>query len=173
MQATQLRNLVPNQSQPETLVSQVDAYWQNEPRPNLNRASKDGAAFFRCGRYFTVGHEWYASLREDRDVGPYATREGAEMALASHLTACCLESFGSIQQIGSRDDRDPTVLELLVQELASCREHCRVRSENSAYAWAQQRLTAFDEHPDEHDHVKIRARALRHFMRELDCCTST
>ena len=88
---------------------------------------------------------------------------------ASHLAACCLEIIGSIQKIGSGNDRDPTVLELLVQELASCREHCRARSENSAYAWAKQRLTDFDEHPDEHDNVKVRARALRHFIRELDC----
>ena len=136
------RNLVHKQSQPETFVSQIGTSEQNESRQNLDRASEHGRSFFRSGRYFTVGHEWYALLREDRNLGPYVTREQAEMALASHLAACCLETIGSIQKIGSGNDRDPTVLELLVQELAACREHCRVRSENSAYAWAKQRLTA-------------------------------
>lgn len=169
MQNAPPRNLIRYQDQPQTLASRVGADGQDEPRQNSNRIAKHRRAFFRSGRYFTVGHEWYASLRADKHLGPYVTREEAEMALASHLTACCLESFFSIRQMTSRDDRDPTVLELLVQELAACREHCRVRSENSAYAWAKQRLTEFDEHPDEHDHVKIRARALRHFLRELDC----
>ena len=169
MQKIQPRNFTRKQSQPETFAIDVVASEQNEPRRNQDRTSKRGRSFFRSGRYFTVGHEWYALLREDKTLGPYATGEEAEMALASYMADCCLKNFRSIQQMSSVHDRDPTVLELLVQELASCREHCRVRSENSAYAWAKQRLTDFDEQLNEHDSVEVRARAIKHFLRGLDC----
>jgi len=137
---------------------------EHEQRRILNRGSEPERAYFRCGRYFTVGHEWYAMTREGESIGPCATRHLAEIALASHLTDRGFDIFGQIGQF----ERDPTVLEVLAQELAYCQQHSRLRTENSAYVWAQQRLAKFEKNPAEHDHADIRAGALRHFLSGLD-----
>ena len=135
----------------------------------LNRGSEPQRAYFRCGRYFTVGHEWYATVREGTEIGPFTTRNEAELALAGHVTACFVKSCGHIGQLDAHGVRDATTLEVLVQELASCREQARLRrSENSAYAWAKQRLEEIDKHSEKFDHADIRAKALKHFLAELD-----
>lgn len=134
----------------------------------LNRESENEVAYFRCDRYFTVGHEWYVTTREGTDLGPYTTRHEAELMLAHHLTNHVLNISKHIGAIAERGERDATMLEVLIQELASCQEQSRLRTENSAYAWAQQRLAKFEEHPAEHDHADIRTSALKHFLSELD-----
>lgn len=138
-----------------------------ESHPILNRGPEHDRVYFRCGRYFTVGHEWYVTLREEKDIGPYASRDEAELALACHVTACFLAA-GHIGQLDAHGGRDATVLEVLVQELASCQEQARLRNENSAYVWAQQRLDEFAEHPEKYGYVDTRVKALRHFLSELD-----
>ena len=142
--------------------------YQHDQSRILNRGSEAERNYFRCGRYFTVGHEWYATTREGHDVGPCATRRQAEMTLARHLADEVIKVPGQMGQIVAHRDRDATELEVLVQELANCRQHSLLRSENGAYVWAQQRLTKFEEYPAEHDHAQIRASALRYFLSELD-----
>lgn len=137
----------------------------------LNRGLEQDHVYFRCGRYFTIGHEWYVTVREGHDIGPFASRNEAEMSLAGHVTACFVAS-GHIGQLDAHGGRDATVLEVLVQELASCREQARLRQENAAYVWAQQRLDEFNEHPKKYGYIDIRVRALRHFLSELDSYAS-
>jgi hypothetical protein len=134
----------------------------------LNRGSEQEKTYFRCDRYFSVGHEWYAMTREGRDLGPYASREAAELGLARHVTDCFLTSSGYTRKLDVHGKREPTVLEVLVQELAGCWEQYRLRNENSAYVWAQQRLQALDKHPAVFDRAPVRARALEFFLSELD-----
>ncbi|MGB5254189.1 MAG: DUF6316 family protein, partial [Sedimenticolaceae bacterium] len=140
----------------------------NNLQRRLDQASSAERSFFRSDRYFTVGHEWYASTREGKDIGPFFDRDDAEMALACHVTECFIDGRGYIAKLGGDNKRDSTFLELMVQELAACREQLRRRSEISAYAWAKQRLSKFHENPTAYDHVEIRARALKRFMQELD-----
>jgi len=90
------------------------------------------------------------------------------MALANHVTACFFASRGHIGQIDAHGERDATMLEVLVQEMASGHEHARLRSENCAYIWATQRLEQIDKHPEDFDHANARARALMHFLAQLD-----
>jgi hypothetical protein len=90
------------------------------------------------------------------------------MALANHVTACFFASRGHIGQIDAHGERDATMLEVLVQEMASGREHARLRSENCAYIWAKQRLEEIDKHPEGFDHANARASALAYFMAQLD-----
>jgi len=134
----------------------------------LNRGSELPRQFFRCGRYSTVGHEWYVSIREGNELGPYATRDEAELALADHVTSCFIDSHGYIGQIDAHTRRDATVLEVLVQELATCREQIYIRGENAAFAWAKRRLDAMDENPESFSRVRARVHALTYFLRELD-----
>jgi hypothetical protein len=147
---------------------------QHHPRQHrgshhiLNRGSEPQRAYFRCGRYFTVGHEWYATVREGTEIGPFTTRNEAQMALANHVTACFIASCGHIGQIDAHGERDATMLEVLVQELASGREHARLRSENCAYIWAKQRLEEIDNHPEKFVHADVRVNALQYFLSELD-----
>lgn len=168
MQSSQQRVVRSHQGLADMLGSQHATSWQHEPSLRLNRGSERRHSYFRCGRFFTVGHEWYVSVREGRDLGPYTTRYEARMALACHVTTCFVGASGHIGQLDAHGERDATMLEVLVQELASCREQARLRNENSAYIWAQQRLEELDEHPEDHDHADVRASALRYFLFELD-----
>lgn len=168
MQKNQQRNTAPDRGGRNAFTGRQGPFIPHESARILNRGAEHERRYFRCGRYFTVGHEWYATIREGRDIGPYATRAEAEMALARHVTDCFVDRAGHIGQLDAHGRRDATVLEVLVQELASCREQARLRNENSAYIWAQQRLAAFEEHPARYDHARIRANALRYFLAELD-----
>lgn len=141
---------------------------QHSQRRMLNRGSEPERGYFRCDRYFTVGHEWYATTREGQDIGPFATRNQAKMALANHLAERVFDIPGKTGQLAVHSEREMTELEVLIQEFATCRQHAQFRSENSAYVWAQQRLVRFEEHSVEHAHAGIRASALRHFLSELD-----
>lgn len=147
--------------------SAVALHGQEAPPPPLNRGLEPRRTFFRCGRYFTVGNDWYATARGGREIGPFATRDEAEIALARHVTACFIRSSGHIGQLDAHGRRDATVLEVLVQELASCWEQARMRSENSAYAWAKQRLEAIEAHPEDFTYPNVRPRALRQFLTDL------
>ena len=40
---------------------------------------------FRTSRYFCASGEWYFSTRENKDFGPFVSREHAEMALSRYL----------------------------------------------------------------------------------------
>ena len=144
------------------------SWGHHESHNTLNRGSEPRRAYFRCGRYFTVGHEWYATVREGTEIGPFPTRNEAQMALADHVTACFFASRGHIGQIDAHGGRDATLLEVLVQEMASGQEHARLRSENCAYIWAKQRLEEIDRHPEDFDHANARASALRYFLTQLD-----
>jgi hypothetical protein len=168
VQKNQQRNTTPGPGGRNAFSSRHRSFVPHGPEQILNRGSEHERRYFRCGRYFSVGHEWYATIREGRDIGPYATRAEAEMALARHVTDCFVDRTGHIGQLDAHGRRDATELEVIVQELASCREQARLRNENSAYLWAQQRLAEYEGHPEEHDHAGIRASALRYFLSELD-----
>lgn len=168
MQKTQQRSSSPVRGGRETYLNRYGSALHKGHGRLLNRGTEHERRYFRCGRYFTVGHEWYATIREGRDIGPYTTREEAEMALARHVTDCFVDHAGHIGQLDAHGRREATVLEVLVQELASCREQARLRNENSAYVWAQRRLAEYQEHPARHDHAGVRANALRSFISELD-----
>ena len=40
---------------------------------------------FRTDRYFCASGDWFFTTREDRDFGPFVSREHAEMALTRYL----------------------------------------------------------------------------------------
>jgi len=42
------------------------------------RSGETPRVWFRTNRFFSVGGQWYFATRETLDVGPYATRAGAE-----------------------------------------------------------------------------------------------
>jgi len=65
--------------------------------PNLNdqpipkgvslevRGGEQDKFWFRSDRFFTAGSQWYFTTRENRDVGPYASREDAAHGLELFL----------------------------------------------------------------------------------------
>jgi len=134
----------------------------------FNRGNEPQQAYFRCGRFFTVGHEWYATVREGRTLGPFVTKDQAQMNLACFVTDRFVGSNGHIGQLDAHGGREATTLEILVQELSSCREQARLRGENCAFIWAQQRLEDFEKDPGAVGDAEIRGAALRHFLFELD-----
>lgn len=163
MQRTQYRTTEPGRN------SAGIWYRSQELHAMRNRGSEPRRAYYRCGRFCTVGHEWYVTVREGHEMGPYATRDEAELALACHVTSRFITSSGHIVgQLDAHGERDATTLEILVQELTSCREQSRLRSKNCSYAWAMDRLEKINGHPERFDYPGIRSHALKHFLSELD-----
>jgi hypothetical protein len=133
-----------------------------------NRGSEPSRRYFRCERFFTVGHEWYFTTREGLDIGPYASRPQAEIALAKYVARRCATSPDGVAEMFHGKGRETTPLEAQVGEVLSCWQQRRLRSGNSAYVWARQRLQQLRQHPETFDHASIRSRVLEHLLRELD-----
>jgi len=53
------------------------------------RGEEQDKFWFRSDRFFTADKQWYFTTRENRDVGPYASREDAEHGL--ELFIDCVE----------------------------------------------------------------------------------
>ena len=49
-----------------------------------HREGELGAVPFRSGRFFYIDSKWYFSCREGREVGPFSSKQAAEMALADY-----------------------------------------------------------------------------------------
>ena len=65
---------------------------------NTNRSSSESTEtrrgeqdkfWFRSDRFFSVGNDWYFTTREQRDVGPFGSREDAAHGLALFIE--CIE----------------------------------------------------------------------------------
>ena len=49
------------------------------------RAGEDPEFSVRYGRFYLVGREWYFSVRETQDQGPFSSRDNAEQGLKIFL----------------------------------------------------------------------------------------
>ena len=139
-----------------------------EPLAIHNRGSEPACRYFRCERFFTVGHEWYFATREGLDIGPYATRPQAEIALAKYVARRCMTSSEGVAEMFHGKGRETTPLEAQVGEVLSCWQQRRLRSGNGAHLWARKRLLQLRQNPEAFDHASIRSRLLAHLLRELD-----
>ena len=140
----------------------------SEPVAICNRGSEPACRYFRCERFFTVGHEWYFATREGLDIGPYATRPQAEIALAKYVARRCMTSSEGVAEMFHGKGRETTPLEAQVGEVLSCWQQRRLRSGNGAHVWARQRLLQLRQNPEAFDHASIRSRVLSHLLKELD-----
>lgn len=135
----------------------------------VNRASEPERPFFRCSRYFSVGHQWYATTREGGDVGPFDDRAEAELELAHQLALQVTESQEQrLMGEASGEDSETTVFAVLLDEFRTCHLEARTRTPNCIYVWAKQRLEELEGSSVPTLHTAIRARALRHFLIDLD-----
>jgi hypothetical protein len=57
-----------------------------------HRKGELGAVPFRSGRFFYIDSKWYFACREGKEVGPFPSKQAAEMALAEYIhNAECVE----------------------------------------------------------------------------------
>jgi len=138
------------------------------PTPIRNRDTEQQHTYFRCERFFTVGHQWYATIREGRDIGPFGSRRQAELAVARYVASHLVDSPAGITELDRLGIGEYTHFVVLVQEIAACLEQRRLRSENSSYVWAKQRLDRPKRHPDEESHPQVRSRVLEYLLTEMD-----
>jgi hypothetical protein len=144
-------------------------FWpEGAGHPVRNRRSDHGYTCFRGDRYFTVGHEWYVTLREGKDLGPYLNRDDAELALAMHVAKCCLAAPGGIAEMFAGAEDDTGEFEILVSEMVDGLEQRQLRGENCAYVWIKQRLDAIYMKPAQETYPLVRLRALNFLFGELD-----
>jgi len=134
----------------------------------LKRRNEQQRNHFRCGRFFNVGHEWYVANREGRDLGPFAERDDAELALARHVAEICFASHQDLGAMNADLDRRATDFEVLVNEILNCWEHKHLRSENSAYVWLRQRLGSLKRHSTLQHRPYMQSKILRSLLEELD-----
>ena len=133
-----------------------------------NRRSEQPRRYFRCGRFFTVGHQWYFATREGLDIGPYATRPQAEIALAKYVARRCVTSPEGVAEVFHGKGRETTPLEAQIGEILSCWQQRGLRSGDGARVWARQRLGKLRQRPEAFDHPAVRLRVLQHMLAELD-----
>ena len=50
-----------------------------------NRFGEDGPVPFRTDRIYSVGHEWFFSVRKGEDMGPFVSEEEAKVALIEFI----------------------------------------------------------------------------------------
>ncbi len=50
-----------------------------------HRKGELGAVPFRSGRFFYIDSKWYFACREGKEVGPFPSKQAAEMALAEYI----------------------------------------------------------------------------------------
>ena len=50
------------------------------------RSGEEHTVAFRSGRFYSVGNDWYFSVRELDDQGPFSSRENAELGLRVYLS---------------------------------------------------------------------------------------
>jgi hypothetical protein len=134
----------------------------------LRRRTDGGGPLFRGSRYFTVGHEWYAHTRENKELGPFGSRSEAELRLAWHLALQVEEQADgeSTPEAGSEDTMTP--LEVLRDELVVCRRDATARGVAAACIMAQQRLDAIEGISEPGTRSALRAEAIRYFLNEAD-----
>lgn len=134
--------------------------------PLPSRRGEETRTYFRCSRYFAVGHEWFAATREYGHLGPYPGRDEAELGLAWHLS---VNQPVDDTATGARPNRaTATSLEILISEFRTCQREAAQSSALSAYASARQRLDELEEAAKETAHRSLRVRAIRHFLTELE-----
>jgi hypothetical protein len=132
----------------------------------LRRRGEETGTYFRCSRYFAVGHEWFAATREYGQLGPFPGRAEAELGLAWHLTV--REDSTDEAPCGGPDRGPPTSLEILISEFRICRREAERSSALSAYASARQRLDEMEDAATDAAHTSLQVRAIRHFLTELE-----
>ncbi len=52
----------------------------------MKRDGEETDAVFRSGRFYCVETEWYFSVREQSDQGPYSSKLSAEQGLKTYLS---------------------------------------------------------------------------------------
>lgn len=50
------------------------------------RSGENQASVYRSGRFYTVSNEWYFSVREAEDQGPYSSKSDAEKQLKIYIS---------------------------------------------------------------------------------------
>lgn len=132
----------------------------------LQRRCEPVRTYFRCDRFFTVGREWFVMLRGGREIGPFASHDQAELALARFVARFSMGSPDRVALLTQHDERAPTSLEVLVGEFIGFWQQQGERTANSLFVWTQQRL----DHVLQSDDVgaPARARALEYLLGQLD-----
>ena len=133
-----------------------------------NRWAEPSATFFRGSRYFTVGHEWFVTLREGIDLGPFLERGQAELAVARHIAEHCLKSPGEVARLFGHRESDATEFELMVREMLGCLEQQQLRSENCAFVWTTQRIDELRRNPTASSQTDARITALEYLLDQLE-----
>jgi hypothetical protein len=96
-------------------------------------------------------------------MGPYASRDDAQLALADHV-ACLLLQRDDVAGMGRWRGQGATPFEAMVAETMPCRREHRQRSESSAYAWTYRRLSALREDGIDDENSRVRSWVLEYLL---------
>lgn len=63
-----------------------------QPRQGLNtaiRAGEEEKFWYRSDRFIKIDNQWYFTTRENREVGPFESKEAAEHGLSIFIECIC------------------------------------------------------------------------------------
>jgi hypothetical protein len=111
----------------------------------VNRFGEPETHHFRSGRFVSVGHECFVTLRDDEEIGPFLERWDAEAELVYRIARHLEENPEERSALYQRRPGGLNDFEQVVLEVLEFKEALRLRSANAAYAWVIQHLDSEDE----------------------------
>ncbi len=137
----------------------------------VNRRGEKGAVPFRSGRLFRIDNEWYFATREVAHVGPYGSREEAEVAMAAFVGSRIHHSVAfthhapqlwAARTLPGQSEAFAAMVNEAAQFFAErSRDH-----RNAALVWAVQRLRSLRAENDDIGAAGHRAAVLEHILEE-------
>lgn len=138
----------------------------------LRRRTDTGGPLFRSSRFFTVGPEWFAMVRGRESIGPFRSRDEAELRLAWHLADEIEQQAGEKASPAADRLHQVTPLEVQRDELLICCHDIGARGNLAACVLAKQRLECL-EASEWDSQIPLRLKALRYFLDEVDGSVGT
>jgi hypothetical protein len=123
----------------------------------MNRRGEDGASPFRTGRFFSIGHVWYVATRDDRDLGPFPTRERARSGLAHYLAG---QAVFALNEGDGSPVTNSQVSGTMVSDFGPFLEHLNTDGHSCAMAWASSRRRQIEGKPLPNEERRERLAAL-------------
>ncbi len=137
----------------------------------VNRRGEKGAVPFRSGRLFRIDDQWYFATREVAHVGPYGSRDEAEVAMAAFVGSRIHHSvaFTYRARRASAASSPPGQSETFAAMVNEAAQFFAERSRdhrNAALVWAVERLQSLRAENGAIGAAGQRAAVLEHILEE-------
>lgn len=127
------------------------------------RSGEKGDVPFRSGRFYSVGVDWYAATREGRDLGPFASRDDAQSAIADYISKLAPKTASGAHGAPANN---AGYAELRVEELRQFMKRRDNHGLTAARLWAKDRMRQIEAQAMPFDERQKRLGILRYLLNQ-------